>query len=95
MAADDGTKGRRASTVLRETKETRVEVTLDLDGGGRFLCQMTDANEADVAIGMPVELVLRRMREGAGAHHYYWKGRPLERRGDTATRRRGDTEEAR
>lgn len=34
MAADDGTKGRRASTVLRETKETRVEVTLDLDGSG-------------------------------------------------------------
>jgi hydroxymethylglutaryl-CoA synthase len=53
-----------------------IMAIVDLDGGGRFLCQMTDVNEADVAIGMPVQLVLRRMREGVGAHHYYWKGRP-------------------
>ena len=34
MAADDGTTVRRAATVLRQTKETRVEVDLDLDGSG-------------------------------------------------------------
>ncbi|TAK57442.1 MAG: imidazoleglycerol-phosphate dehydratase HisB [Dehalococcoidia bacterium] len=34
MAADDGKTGRRAATVLRQTKETRVEVDLDLDGSG-------------------------------------------------------------
>jgi imidazoleglycerol-phosphate dehydratase len=33
LAADDGTTGRRAR-VTRETKETRVEVELDLDGAG-------------------------------------------------------------
>ena len=41
-----------------------VMAVVDLDGGGRFLCQMTDVDERDVRIGMPVELVLRRMREG-------------------------------
>ncbi len=35
MAANDGAPVRRAATVVRETKETRVEVTLDLDGSGR------------------------------------------------------------
>jgi hydroxymethylglutaryl-CoA synthase len=53
-----------------------IMAVVDLDGGGRFLCQMTDADESDVRIGMPVELVLRRMREGARNHHYYWKCRP-------------------
>ena len=53
-----------------------VMTVIDLDGGGRFLCQMTDVHERDVRIGMPVDLVLRRMREGAQTHHYYWKCRP-------------------
>jgi 3-hydroxy-3-methylglutaryl CoA synthase len=54
-----------------------VMAVVDLDGSGRFLCQMTDVEESAVEIGMPVEMVLRRMREGAGLHHYYWKCRPL------------------
>lgn len=54
-----------------------IMVVIDLDGGGRFLCQMTDVNERDVRIEMPVELVLRRMRGGAQVHHYYWKCRPV------------------
>lgn len=55
-----------------------IMAVVDLDGGGRFLCQMTDAEERQAEIGMPVELVLRRMREGAAMHHYYWKCRPCE-----------------
>jgi hydroxymethylglutaryl-CoA synthase len=54
-----------------------VMAVVDLEGGGRFLCQMTDADPAAVEIGMEVELVLRRMREGAGDHYYYWKCRPV------------------
>jgi uncharacterized OB-fold protein len=50
---------------------------VDLEGGGRFLCQMTDVDAAGVEIGMDVELVLRRMREGSGDHYYYWKCRPI------------------
>jgi hydroxymethylglutaryl-CoA synthase len=53
-----------------------VMSVIELDGGGRFLCQMTDVDEREVAIGMPVELVLRRLREGGQNHHYYWKCRP-------------------
>jgi 3-hydroxy-3-methylglutaryl CoA synthase len=51
---------------------------VDLEGGGRFLCQMTDTAESEVEIGMLVELVLRRMRESETMHHYYWKCRPVE-----------------
>jgi imidazoleglycerol-phosphate dehydratase len=39
----------RTATIIRETKETRVEVTLDLDGGGR--------SSADTGIGMLNHLV--------------------------------------
>jgi hydroxymethylglutaryl-CoA synthase len=55
-----------------------VNAVVDLDGGGRFLCQMTDVEEREVEIGMRVELVLRRLREAESMHHYYWKCRPLE-----------------
>jgi hydroxymethylglutaryl-CoA synthase len=54
-----------------------VMSVVDLEGGGRFLCQMTDTDPASVEIGMEVELVLRRMREGAGDHYYYWKCRAV------------------
>jgi uncharacterized OB-fold protein len=55
-----------------------VNAVVDLEGGGRLLCQMTDVEEREVEIGMNVELVWRRMREGATMHHYYWKCRPLD-----------------
>jgi hydroxymethylglutaryl-CoA synthase len=55
-----------------------VMAVVDLDGGGRFLCQMTDMNESEVRIGMNVELVVRRMRGAASMHHYYWKCRPTD-----------------
>ncbi len=54
-----------------------VMVVVDLEAGGRFLCQMTDVKEREVRIGMPVELMLRRLRDSAQNHHYYWKCRPL------------------
>jgi len=54
-----------------------VMAVVDLEGGGRFLCQMTDIDPETVEIGMEVELVLRRMREGAGDHYYYWKCRAI------------------
>jgi 3-hydroxy-3-methylglutaryl CoA synthase/uncharacterized OB-fold protein len=57
--------------------EPTVMAVVDLEGGGRFLCQMTDVEPAAVEIGMEVELVLRRMREGPGDHYYYWKCRPV------------------
>jgi len=54
-----------------------VNAVVDLESGGRFLCQMTDVDPSKVKIGMSVELVLRRMRGAADMHHYYWKCRPV------------------
>ena len=47
--ADSSTLGTRTATVVRETKETRVEVTIDLDGSG--------LSSAKTGIGMLDHLV--------------------------------------
>ena len=53
-------------------------VSIDLDGGGRLLVQMTDYEYEPVKIGDRVELVFRKMHEAGGYHNYYWKARPLQ-----------------
>jgi hydroxymethylglutaryl-CoA synthase len=53
-----------------------VMAVVDLEGGGRVYCEVVDVEPEKVAIGMPVEMVIRRLREGGGLHHYYWKCRP-------------------
>jgi hydroxymethylglutaryl-CoA synthase len=50
---------------------------VDLDGGGRFYCQLTDCPPEAVRIGMPGKLALRRLHEGGGTYNYFWKLRPL------------------
>lgn len=61
--------------------ETPVSmVSVDLDGGGRLLTQMTDCEPEDVKVGARVELVFRKMHEAGGYHNYYWKARPLQQR---------------
>jgi 3-hydroxy-3-methylglutaryl CoA synthase len=49
---------------------------VDLDGGGRLYCQLTDCDAEAVAIDMPLELTFRRLHDGGGFHNYYWKARP-------------------
>jgi hydroxymethylglutaryl-CoA synthase len=58
-------------------------VVVDYDGGGRFRCQLTDAIEADAAVGARVEMTFRRTVTAGGVHNYFWKARPL--RGDRPT----------
>jgi 3-hydroxy-3-methylglutaryl CoA synthase/uncharacterized OB-fold protein len=53
-----------------------VSVVLDFDGGGRFLCEMTDCEPGQVQIGDEVEMTFRRMRTADGVHNYFWKARP-------------------
>ncbi len=53
-----------------------VMAVVDLDGGGRIYCEVVDVAPGDVTIGMPVELVLRKLKEGGGLYHYYWKCAP-------------------
>jgi hydroxymethylglutaryl-CoA synthase len=53
-----------------------VSVVLDFDGGGRFLCEMTDCDPAQVQIGDEVEMTFRRMFTADGVINYFWKARP-------------------
>jgi hydroxymethylglutaryl-CoA synthase len=53
-----------------------VNVVLDFDGGGRFLCEMTDCEPEKVAIGDQVEMTFRRLYSADGVHNYFWKARP-------------------
>ena len=50
---------------------------IDLDGGGRITLQMTDEKQAEVKIGMDVELTFRKMHAGSGFYNYSWKAKPL------------------
>ena len=53
-----------------------VNVVIDFDGGGRFLCEMTDCEPDRVAIGDEVEMTFRRLFTADGVHNYFWKARP-------------------
>ena len=53
-----------------------INVVVDYDGGGRFLCELTDCEPDQVAIGDEVEMTFRRMFTADGIHNYFWKARP-------------------
>jgi len=50
---------------------------VDLDGGARYLCQMTDVDAPEVIIGMKLEMTFRKLHDGGGYHNYCWKCRPV------------------
>ncbi|HEY4717249.1 MAG TPA: OB-fold domain-containing protein [bacterium] len=50
---------------------------VDLDGGGRFYCQMTDSDMESIKIGSEIRLCFRRLHEGGGFVHYFWKAMPV------------------
>jgi len=53
---------------------TIVTIT-DIDGA-RVHLQLVDVRPEDVKIGLPVELVFRRIHQVGGRPNYYWKGVP-------------------
>ncbi len=53
-----------------------INVVVDFEGGGRFLCEMTDCEPDKVAIGDEVEMTFRRLFTADGIHNYFWKARP-------------------
>ncbi|MEL7155699.1 MAG: OB-fold domain-containing protein [Actinomycetota bacterium] len=53
-----------------------IAVVIDFDGGGRFQCQLTDANPDDVKIGDRVNMTFRRLLTANGVHNYFWKAKP-------------------
>ena len=58
-----------------------IMAVIDLDDGGRFYGQMTDCDDDEIDIGLPVELVLRRFHDAKGFVNYFWKGRPFSGEG--------------
>lgn len=53
-----------------------IAAALDFDGGGRYLCELTDLDASAVAVGQRVEMTFRRMSTTTGIHNYFWKARP-------------------
>lgn len=56
-----------------------IAVVIDFDGGGRFQCQLTDADPDEVKIGDRVSMTFRRLLTADGVHNYFWKARPAAR----------------
>ncbi len=54
-----------------------IAAVVDFDGGGRFACELTDADPERVAIGDRVEMTFRKIITANGIHNYFWKARPL------------------
>ncbi len=54
-----------------------IAVVIDFDGGGRFQCQLTDADPEQVKIGDRVQMTFRRLLTANGVHNYFWKAKPV------------------
>lgn len=54
-----------------------VVAVIDFDGGGRFTCEITDAEPEEVEIGVRVRMTFRRMLTADGVHNYFWKATPI------------------
>lgn len=50
-----------------------IAVVIDLDRGGRFRCQLTDALPEEVGVGKRVRMTFRRLLTAGGIHNYFWK----------------------
>lgn len=59
-----------------------VFAVLDLDGGGRFACEVTDCRPDELAIGDRVEMTFRVLSEADGIRNYFWKATPVRGGGD-------------
>jgi hydroxymethylglutaryl-CoA synthase len=54
-----------------------IAVVIDYDGGGRFTCELTDADPSEVEIGTRVQMTFRRILTARGIHNYFWKAKPI------------------
>ncbi|WP_238492527.1 OB-fold domain-containing protein [Desulfotruncus alcoholivorax] len=53
-----------------------VMAVVDFEGGGRFVCLMTDYDIKKIRVGMELELSFRRLFEAGGIVTYFWKAMP-------------------
>jgi hydroxymethylglutaryl-CoA synthase len=54
-----------------------VAVVIDFDGGGRFMCELTDCTPTEAKIGLKVEMTFRKMNTAQSIHNYFWKAKPV------------------
>ena len=54
-----------------------VMSVVEVEGGYRIYCQMTDRNPDEVKVGMPLEMTFRKIHEARGLNNYFWKCRPV------------------
>jgi hydroxymethylglutaryl-CoA synthase len=54
-----------------------VNGVVDFDGGGRFVCDITDCNPATLAAGISVEMTFRKLYQSKGINSYFWKAKPI------------------
>ena len=54
-----------------------IAAVVDFDGGGRYQCELTDADPSTVQIGNRVQMTFRRLYTAKGIHNYFWKARPV------------------
>jgi len=55
----------------------QVMTVVEIEGGYRIYCQMTDRNPDGVKVGMPVEMTFRKIHDARGLNNYFWKCKPL------------------
>lgn len=58
-----------------------ISAVVDFDGGGRYACDLTDLDPAEMSVGQRVELTFRRLYSVDGVHDYFWKARPVSESG--------------
>jgi hydroxymethylglutaryl-CoA synthase len=61
----------------RYSERPITRCVVEFEGGARLYTSLSDAEPGDVAVGIPVEMVLRR-RGGLGFANYGWRARPIE-----------------
>jgi uncharacterized OB-fold protein len=52
-----------------------VFAVINFEGGGRMWCEVTDIDPDTIKIGMPVEMVFRKIVGAIGISNYFWKAR--------------------
>jgi hydroxymethylglutaryl-CoA synthase len=88
-AVDDfdvvGTAGRTATIVTYTVDRLAftaspplVAAVVDMEGGGRMQCELTDVDPETLSVGDPVQMTFRRLGTVEGIHNYFWKARPAE-----------------
>jgi uncharacterized OB-fold protein len=52
-----------------------VQAVVDVAGGGRFACQVADAEPERIQVGSAVGFTFRRLFTAGDVHNYFWKAR--------------------